>query len=340
MQKSASDSDWLKTRSASSWSLRPTACETRAIAPTPSICVMRHDDEHRGARGADAGERRVAEARDEVEVDQEIERLGQHAGRDGRGHGHEMARGWGLGSGRAWRAPELGVGCYPTAGAGGQANDSPGGNRETLEAAAIVAAGCLRSPDARRAPGDTKADEAAIRAKHDRVGHGLQLRRRRSAWPRRTPRMPCCFRRMRRRHRAVRPSASSWKPTARRRAPRAITLQPPRRRAGAGVGRPRLRIRVLHGDGCLRRDRRSPASTSASSTGTTASGCWFATPGTSTRRRHPPRLRPPTPRRPRHGLNPTQEAVTPESDCPLRISRLTCDSRSGPRPCATRSPRV
>ena len=53
---------------------------------------QRHDDEHRDARGADARERRIAELRDEVQVDQEIERLRQHAGRDRRGHGNEMAR--------------------------------------------------------------------------------------------------------------------------------------------------------------------------------------------------------------------------------------------------------
>ncbi len=39
VQKPASDIDWLKTRSASAGSLRPTACETSAIAPTPSVCV-------------------------------------------------------------------------------------------------------------------------------------------------------------------------------------------------------------------------------------------------------------------------------------------------------------
>ena len=51
---------------------------------------QRHDDEHGDARGPDARESGVAQLRDEVQIDQEIEGLRQHPGRDRRGHGHEM----------------------------------------------------------------------------------------------------------------------------------------------------------------------------------------------------------------------------------------------------------
>ena len=117
MHTSESDIDWLKTRSASAGSLRPTACDTSAIVPTPSVCVSAITTNIADARRADPREGGVAELRDEVQVDQEIERLGQHAGRDGRGHGHEVPGNRALGQ----VAHGGGVRWYTTAGCGGQA---------------------------------------------------------------------------------------------------------------------------------------------------------------------------------------------------------------------------
>ena len=51
---------------------------------------QRHDHEHQRARRADAGDGRVAEPCDEVEVDQEIQRLEDHAGGHRRGHREDV----------------------------------------------------------------------------------------------------------------------------------------------------------------------------------------------------------------------------------------------------------
>jgi hypothetical protein len=40
---------------------------------------------------AHAGDRRVAKSRDEVEIDQHVQHLEQHADRDRRGHAQQMA---------------------------------------------------------------------------------------------------------------------------------------------------------------------------------------------------------------------------------------------------------
>ncbi len=51
---------------------------------------QRHDHEHQRARRADAGDGRIAEPCDEVEVDQEIQRLEDHAGGHWRGHREDV----------------------------------------------------------------------------------------------------------------------------------------------------------------------------------------------------------------------------------------------------------
>ena len=58
----------------------------------PEDLGEREHDEHHGARGADAGEGRIAQLRDEVEIDDVVQRLEQHAGGDRRGHREEVAR--------------------------------------------------------------------------------------------------------------------------------------------------------------------------------------------------------------------------------------------------------
>ncbi len=50
-----------------------------------------HDDEHRDAGGADARKRGVAELRDEIEIDQQVQGLRQHAGGDRHRHRQQVA---------------------------------------------------------------------------------------------------------------------------------------------------------------------------------------------------------------------------------------------------------
>ena len=52
---------------------------------------QRHDQKGGIAGRADAGDGRIAQAADEVQVDQEIQRLEDHAGRDRRSQAHQVA---------------------------------------------------------------------------------------------------------------------------------------------------------------------------------------------------------------------------------------------------------
>jgi ketosteroid isomerase-like protein len=62
-------------------------------------------------------------------------------------------------------APGLGVGCYPTAGAGGQNRTKTKGETvKILKSAALIAAGFLALTGCQKGAVDTSADEAAIRA--------------------------------------------------------------------------------------------------------------------------------------------------------------------------------
>jgi hypothetical protein len=52
---------------------------------------QRHHQHHRVAAGADAGHRSAPMRDTEIQVDQEVQRLHQHADRDRRGHGDDQA---------------------------------------------------------------------------------------------------------------------------------------------------------------------------------------------------------------------------------------------------------
>jgi hypothetical protein len=65
-------------------------CDQRHRADAEHL-RQRHDDEHQRTGRADAGDGRVAELRDEVEIDEEIQRLKDHAGRHRRGHREDVA---------------------------------------------------------------------------------------------------------------------------------------------------------------------------------------------------------------------------------------------------------
>ena len=64
-----------------SWSLRPTACDTSVVVPTPSICVAAKHDEHQVAADGDGGDSVGAETSDPVQIDQHVERLKDHRDR-------------------------------------------------------------------------------------------------------------------------------------------------------------------------------------------------------------------------------------------------------------------